>query len=249
LYTHQGFKTAFRVVANDDLIGRSLANYSTGTLKAKKIAVIDDRTAFGQGLADEFMKEVKRAGGAQIVGREFTNDKATDFSAILTKIRARDPDVVFYGGMDAVAGPMLKQMQALGMRAKMVSGDGICSEKLPQLAGDALGNDKVICVVAGGVSGAEEAGYAGFVQRYRQRYKMELQTYAPYAYDAVMVFATAMQQAQSSDPAKFLPALAKVRYQGITGAIAFDAKGDLQNAALTLFTYRNGKKIKLQVVR
>jgi branched-chain amino acid transport system substrate-binding protein len=249
LYTHQGFKTAFRVVANDDLIGRALATYSTGTLKAKKIAVIDDRTAFGQGLADEFMKEVKRAGGAQIVGREFTNDKATDFNAILTKIRARDPDVVFYGGMDAVAGPMLKQMQALGMRAKMVSGDGICSEKLPQLAGDALGNDKVICVVAGGVSGAEEAGYAGFVQRYRQRYKMELQTYAPYAYDAVMVFATAMQQAQSSDPAKFLPALAKVRYQGITGAIAFNAKGDLQNAALTLFTYRNGKKIKLQVVR
>jgi branched-chain amino acid transport system substrate-binding protein len=249
LYTHQGFKTAFRIVANDDLVGHVLANYSTGALKAKKIAVIDDRTAFGQGLADEFVKEVKRAGMAHIVSRQFTSDKSTDFNAILTQIRAQHPDVVFYGGMDAVAGPMLKQMKALGISATFVSGDGICSEKLPILAGDALGNDKVFCVVAGGVTGAEEAGYDAFAQRYRKRFNMPLQTYAPYAYDAVMVFAAAMQQARSSDPARFLPALAAVHYQGITGAIAFDPKGDLKNAALTLYTYRGGKKVKLQVVR
>jgi len=249
LYTHQGFKTAFRVVANDNLVGRTLATYSIRTLGAKKIAVIDDRTAFGQGLADEFVKGVRAAGGAQVVSRQFTNDKATDFNAILTQIRARNPDVVFYGGMDAVAGPLLKQMKALGLGAKLVSGDGICSEKLPLLAGDALGNDKVICVVAGGVTGAEEKNYDAFTQRYRQRYKAELQTYAPYAYDAVMVFAAAMRQAGSSDPVKFLPALAKVRHQGVTGAIAFDANGDLLDAALTLYTYRNGKKVKLQVVR
>ncbi|QJD99451.1 branched-chain amino acid ABC transporter substrate-binding protein [Massilia forsythiae] len=249
LYTHQGYKTAFRVVANDNLVGRSLAAYSIGTLKAKKIAVIDDRTAFGQGLADEFVKGVKAAGGAEIVSRQFTSDKATDFNAILTQIRARKPDVIFYGGMDAVAGPMLKQMKALGIGAKMVSGDGICSEKLPQLAGDALGDDHVICVVAGGIDGPQEAAYAAFAERYRQRYKMVLQTYAPYAYDAVMTFATAMQQAGSTDPNAFLPALARVRYQGITGAIAFDARGDLLNAALTLYTYRKGQKVKLQVVR
>ena len=249
LYTHQGFKTAFRIVANDDLVGRTLAAYSINTLKAKKIAVIDDRTAFGQGLADEFVKEVKRAGGAQIVSRQFTNDKATDFNAILTQIRARNPDVVFYGGMDAVAGPMLKQMKALGIPARFVSGDGICSEKLPQLAGDALGNDKVICVVAGGVTGAEEAGLNAFTERYRKRYNMVLQTYAPYAYDAVMVFAAAMQKAQSSDPVKFLPTLAGIHYQGITGAIAFDPRGDLHDAALTLYTYRDGRKVKLSVVR
>ena len=249
LYTHQGFKSAFRVVANDDLVGRVLARYSISTLKAKNIAVIDDRTAFGQGLADEFVKGVKATGGAQIVSRQFTNDKATDFSAILTQIRARKPDVVFYGGMDAVAGPMLQQMQALGLQAKLVSGDGICSEKLVQLAGPALGNDKVTCVVAGGISTAQEAGYAAFTARYRQRFKLDLQTYAPYAYDAVMVFATAMQAAKSSDPAKYLPALAKINYQGVTGAIAFDDKGDLRNAALTLFTYRGGKKTRLTVVR
>lgn len=249
LYTHQGFKTAFRIVANDDLVGHVLAAYSATTLKAKKIAVIDDRTAFGQGLADEFVKEVKRTGAAQIVSRQFTNDRATDFNAILTQIRAHAPDVVFYGGMDAVAGPMLKQMKALGIHATFVSGDGICSEKLPLLAGDALGNDKVYCVVAGGVSGSEEAGYDAFAQRYRKRFNMPLQTYAPYAYDAVMVLAQAMQQAQSSDPATYLPALAHIHYKGITGAIAFDAKGDLKNAALTLYTYRDGKKVKLQVIR
>jgi branched-chain amino acid transport system substrate-binding protein len=250
VYTNQGFKTAFRVVANDNLVGRTLAAYSIGTLKAKKIAVIDDRTAFGQGLADEFVKGVKKAGaGASVVSRQFTNDKASDFNAILTQIRARDPDVIFFGGMDAVAGPMLQQMKALGLRAKLVSGDGVCSEKMPELAGDALVDDKVYCVVAGGVGAAQEAGLNAFTQRYEQRYKIPLQTYAPYAYDAVMVFAKAMQTANSGDPAKFLPALAAVRHEGVTGSIAFDQKGDLRDAAMTIYTFRKGKKVKLAVLR
>ena len=250
LYTRQGFKSAFRVVANDNLVGAALARYAANTLKAKRVAVIDDRTAFGQGLADEFVKGVKNSGGAlQLVSRQFTNDKATDFNAILTQIRAQRPDVIFYGGMDAVAGPMLKQMKALGINAKFVSGDGVCSQKLPLLAGDAVGDDKVTCVVAGGVSDEQEAVLTAFTERYRQRFKLELQTYAPYAYDAVMVFAAAMQAAKSSDPAIYLPALAATKYQGVTGAIAFDPNGDLSNAALTLYTYRNGKKIRLQVVR
>ncbi|WP_078034548.1 branched-chain amino acid ABC transporter substrate-binding protein [Massilia sp. KIM] len=249
LYTRQGYKTALRVVANDALIGRTLAAYATASLKARRIAVIDDRTAFGQGLADEFSKAVRAGGAAAIVSRQFTNDKAHDFSAILTQIRAQKPDLVFYGGMDAVAGPMLKQMKALGIAARLVAGDGVCSEKLPELAGDALGEDRVFCAVAGGVSGPQEAGYEAFAERYRQRYGMPLQTYAPYAYDAVMVFAAAMRQAGSVDPARFLPALAALRHEGVTGSIAFDPQGDLRNAALTLYTYRKGKKIKLQVLR
>jgi branched-chain amino acid transport system substrate-binding protein len=250
VYTNQGFKTAFRVVANDNLIGRTLATYTLGTLKAKKIAVIDDRTAFGQGLADEFVKGVKKAGaGTSVVSRQFTGDKATDFSAILTQIRARDPDVIFYGGMDAVAGPMLKQMKALGLRAKLISGDGVCSEKMPLLAGDALVDDKVYCVVAGGIGAGQEAGLNAFTQRYQQRYKLPVQSYAPYAYDAVMVFAKAMQTANSSDPAKFMPALAAVRHEGVTGSIAFDQKGDLRDAAMTIYTFRKGKKVRLAVLR
>jgi branched-chain amino acid transport system substrate-binding protein len=249
VYTNQGYKTAFRVVANDNLIGRTLAHYALGTLKAKRIAVIDDRTAFGQGLADQFTRAVRSSGGAAIVSRQFTNDKATDFSAILTQIRAHKPDLVFYGGMDAVAGPMLKQMKTLGLQAKFVAGDGVCSEKLPLLAGDALGDDKVFCAVAGGVTGAQEAAYTAFTERFRQRYGSPVETYAPYAYDAVMVFAAAMQQAGSVEPARFLPALSTLRHEGVTGSIAFDARGDLRDAAMTLYTYRQGKKAKLQVVR
>lgn len=249
VYTNQGYKTAFRVVANDNLIGSTLARHALGALKAKRIAVIDDRTAFGQGLADQFARAVRSTGGATIVSRQFTHDKATDFSAILTQIRGHKPDVIFYGGMDAVAGPMLKQMKTLGLQARFVSGDGVCSEKLPLLAGDALGDDKVFCAVAGGVSGAQEARFTAFTERFRQRYGTPVETYAPYAYDAVMVFAAAMQQAGSTEPARFLPALAAVRHEGVTGSIAFDPKGDLRNAAMTLYTYRQGRKVKLQVVR
>ena len=250
LYTRQGYRTAFRVVASDSLVGKTLATYAIKTLRAQRIALIDDRTAFGQGLADEFARGVKAVGGAQLVSRQFTNDKATDFNAILTQIRGHKPDLIFYGGMDAVAGPMLKQMKALGIDAKFVSGDGVCSEKLPQLAGDALGNDRVFCVVAGGVSGAsEEAAADAFAERYRQRYRIPLQTYAPYAYDATMVFAQAMQQANSTDPARFLPALARTRYHGVTGDIAFDPSGDLRDAALTLYTYRAGRQVRLRVLR
>ncbi|WP_288380019.1 branched-chain amino acid ABC transporter substrate-binding protein [uncultured Massilia sp.] len=249
VYTRQGYKTAFRVVADDSLIGRTLAGYALNKLKAKRIAVIDDRTAFGQGLADEFLKEVRKHGGASVVSRQFTHDKATDFSAILTQIRGKKPDVIFYGGMDAVAGPMLKQMKTLGVNAAFVAGDGVCSEKLPLLAGDALADGKVVCAVAGGVEGAREANYTAFLERFRRRYGHPVETYAPYAYDAVMVFAAAIQKAGSAQPARFLPQLAQVRHEGVTGAIAFDAKGDLRDAAMTLYTYRQGKKVKLQVVR
>lgn len=250
LYTHQGFKTAFRVVANDSKIGSTLGRYAVTDLKAQRIAVIDDRTAFGQGLADEFIKGVKAASGAvPIVSRQFTNDKATDFNAILTQVKGKNPDLIFYGGMDAAAGPMLKQMKALGLNPKFMSGDGVCSEKLPILAGDGVGEGKVTCAVAGGVTGAQEKAYADFVERYQKKYKIVLQTYAPYAYDAVMVLATAMQNAKSSDPATYLPELAKIKYQGVTGTIMFDANGDLADAALTLYTYRNGKQTRMEVVR
>ncbi|MFZ9391485.1 MAG: branched-chain amino acid ABC transporter substrate-binding protein, partial [Burkholderiaceae bacterium] len=106
-YTQQGFKTTFRVVANDATLGGVLGKYAVNELKGKSIAVIDDRTAYGQGVADEFVKGVEAAGG-KVVDRQFTTDKATDFMSILTAIRAKKPDVVFFGGMDAVGGPMLR---------------------------------------------------------------------------------------------------------------------------------------------
>ena len=249
-YTKQGFKGAFRVVANDNKLGGTLGRYAVDTLKAKNIAVIDDRTAYGQGVADEFAKGAKAAmPGVKMVAKEFTSANATDFTAILTSIKAKKPDLIFFGGMDSVGGPMLKQMKALGINAKFMGGDGVCTEALMRLAGDGIGEGSVTCAEAGGVDGAQEKVMADFRARYKQKYNIEVQLYAPYVYDAVMTMATAMQNAKSADPVKYLPELKKIKYQGVTGMIQFDALGDIKDGALTLFTFQGGKKIKLGVVR
>ena len=249
-YTKQGFKTAFRVVANDNELGGTLGKYAVETLKATSIAVIDDRTAYGTGVATEFEKGAKaKMPGVKIVGKEFTNANATDFTAILTSIKAKKPDLIFFGGMDAVGGPMLKQMKALGITAKFMGGDGICTEALIRLAGDGLGEGNVTCAEAGGVAGEQEKVMAEFVARYKKRFNADVQLYSPYVYDAVMTMATAMQAAKSSDPAKYLPELKKVKYQGVTGLIQFDDKGDIKDGSLTLFTFKGGKKTKLSVIK
>ncbi|MFZ4650006.1 MAG: branched-chain amino acid ABC transporter substrate-binding protein [Rubrivivax sp.] len=248
-FTRNGYKTAFRVVADDVHLGGTLGKYSVTALKGKSIAVIDDRTAYGQGVADEFEKGVKASGG-KIIGREFTNDKATDFTAILTSLKAKKPDVVFFGGMDAVAGPMLRQMKQLGIDAKFVGGDGICTGELPKLAAGAMGDGQVVCAEAGGVEGATKKSMDDFYAAYKKKFNIDVQVYSPYVYDAVNVMVAAMVKAGSAEPAKYLPVLAKTEgYKGVTGTIAFDEKGDVKNGALTLFTYKGGKKDQIAVVR
>jgi branched-chain amino acid transport system substrate-binding protein len=250
-YTKQGFKSAFRVVANDNKLGGTLGRYAVETLKVNNIAVIDDRSAYGQGVATEFLKGAKAKNPAiNVVGKEFTSATATDFTAILTSIKNKKPDLIFFGGMDAVGGPMLKQMKALGINAKFMGGDGICTESLVRLAGDGVGEGNVTCAEAGGVSGEQEKSMADFVARYKKRFNnADVQLYSPYVYDAVMVMATAMQNAKSADPVKYLPELHKIKYQGVTGLIQFDDKGDIKDGALTMFTFKGGKKTKMSVVK
>lgn len=248
VYTHQHFPGAFRVVASDAKLGSALSKYAIDTLHAKTIAVIDDRTTYGQGVADEFVKGTKKP-GVRVVGREFTSATATDYTAILTSIKAKKPDLIFFGGMDSVAGPMLKQMKALGIPAIFMGGDGMCTDALGRLAGDGLGESKVFCAEAGGVKGPQEKVMEDFRARYKKKFNMDVQLYAPYVYDAVMVMTTAMQNAKSADPAKYLPALKAIKYQGVTGTIQFDANGDIKDGALTLFTYKGGKRTKLDVIR
>jgi branched-chain amino acid transport system substrate-binding protein len=248
-YTRQGFNTAFRVVADDVHLGGTLGRYAVKDLKGKAIAVIDDRTAYGQGVAEEFEKAVKAAGG-NLVGHEFTTDKSTDFMSILTTIKGKKPDIVFFGGMDAVGGPMMKQMKSLGLSAKFMGGDGICTTELVKLAGDAMADGQVVCAEAGGVDGALKKGMDDFGVKYKKRFNDDVKLYAPYVYDAVSVMVDAMQRAKSSDPARYLPELAKTNgYKGVTGTISFDIKGDIKNGALTLYTYKAGKRDQLAVVR
>jgi branched-chain amino acid transport system substrate-binding protein len=247
-YTRQGYAGAFRVVADDVHLGGTLGKYAVETLKGKNIAVIDDRTAYGQGVAEEFKKSVTAAGGT-IVGHEFTTDKASDFNSILTTLKAKKPDVVFFGGMDAVAGPMLRQMKSLGIQAKFMGGDGICTAELAKLAGDAMKDEAVVCAEAGGVEGEQKVGMDKFRADFKAKYNADVQVYAPYVYDAVKIMATAMVNAGSADPAKYLPALKSITYKGVTGDISFDEKGDVKNGALTIYTYKGGERSQIAVVR
>jgi branched-chain amino acid transport system substrate-binding protein len=248
-YTQQGFNTAFRVVANDGQLGGALGRYAVQTLGVKNVAVIDDRTAYGQGVAAEFIKGAKAKGAVNLVSQQYTNDKATDFNAILTAIKAKNPDAIFFGGMDAVGGPMLRQMKQLGITAKFIGGDGICTENMASLAGEGMTDNQVVCAEAGGVEASQKKAMEDFRAVYKKKYGQEVQTYAPHTYDAVMTMAAAMQKAGSAEPAKYLPELARIKYKGVIGNIAFDAKGDIKDGALTLYTFKGGKRTLLAVTK
>ncbi|TWG85799.1 amino acid/amide ABC transporter substrate-binding protein (HAAT family) [Cupriavidus gilardii J11] len=244
-YTKQGFKTTYRVVATDAQQGPALANYAAKSLNAKSVAIVDDATAYGKGLADEFEKTAKAA-GVNVVAREATNDKATDFKAILTKIKGKKPDVIMYGGMDATGGPFAKQAKELGIAAKIVGGDGVCTDKVAELAGDAV--DNIICSEAGLALSKMEKG-AEFQKRYQDRFNAPVQIYAPFTYDAVMVIVDAMKRANSYEPAAILAEMPKTNYQGVIGNIAFDEKGDMKEGTITLYDYKDKKKSVLDVVK
>jgi len=249
VYTRQGFKTTFRIVADDVQLGGTLGRYAIKDLNGKSISVIDDRTAYGQGVAEEFVKAVTAAGGS-VASRQYTTNKEKDFSSILTAIKATKPDVVFFGGMDAVAGPMLRQMKQLGVNSRFMGGDGVCTAELPGLAGGALPKGQVICAEAGGVEGEEKVAMDNFRKRFKEKFNVDVKLYAPYVYDAVNVLVNAMVKADSADPEKYLPVLAKTEgYKGVTGTISFDEKGDIKNGALTIYTYDGGNREQLDVVR
>jgi branched-chain amino acid transport system substrate-binding protein len=244
-YTEQGFKTAYRVVANDNQQGQVLANYAAETLKAKTIAIIDDRTAYGQGLAD-VVEKVAKEKGLKVVAREFTNDKATDFNAILTKVRGAKPDVVMYGGMDATAGPMAKQMTQLGIKSTFLAGDGVCSPEFIKLAGDSAG---ILHCSNAGEAVEKLAKGPEFIDKYKKRFNSDVQIYSPYSYDAVYVIAEAIKRAGKADRAAIAAAMPATNYPGLTGQIAFDEKGDVKGAAISMFKVANGKLEYVSTVR
>jgi len=241
--TEQGFKTIFRTVARDDQQGPAIAAYIANDLKLKKVAIADDATAYGEGLANEVEKTLKAA-GVQIVTREKTNDKATDFKAILTKIKGRNPDAVFYGGMDATGGPMLKQARELGINATFAYGDGACTAEMNKLAGDKAA-EGMICSQAGIPT---QMASKAFVDAFNAKYG-EIKQYAPYYYDGANLLIAAMQKADSPDPAKYLPELHNISYDGATGHIEFDDKGDRKDAEITIFQMKNGKVDPVAIVK
>ncbi len=243
-YTNQGFKTAFRVIANDAQQGKVLGEFAVNKLGAKNIAIIDDRSAYGQGLADEF-ERAATAAGATILTREFTDTTKTDFTAILTSIKGKNPDLIFYGGMDAQAGPMMRQIKNLGLTAKYLAGDGIQSAEFLKLAADAA---EGAYGSSPGVPLDQMPGGKAFEEKYKAKYNLEIQIYAPYAYDAANLLLAAIQKAGSADPAKYLPELANSQHQGVTGNITFDEKGDIKGGGISLYQVQNGQWVFLETI-
>jgi branched-chain amino acid transport system substrate-binding protein len=242
--TKPGYKTTFRIIANDNALGAGLAFYAVDALKLKKVAIIDDRTAYGQGVADVFKKTVLTK-GIQVVDEQFTTDKATDFMAILTAIKSKAPDAIFYGGMDPQAGPMLRQMEQLGLsNVKYFGGDGICTAEVAKLAAGAKTLGNVVCA-EGGASLQKMPGGDAWKKRYDAKYPNQFQVYSPYTYDATFVLVDAMKRANSIDPKVYTAKLAETNFKGVTSTIAFEPNGELKNPSMTLYVYKDGKKVAL----
>ncbi len=240
--TKPGYKTTYRIIANDNSLGAGLAEYAAGPMKLKTVAVIDDRTAYGQGVAEVF-KKTALAKGMKVVDDQFTTDKATDFMAILTAIKSKKPDAIFYGGMDAQAGAMLRQMDQLGMTdVKFFGGDGICTTEIIKIAAGAKSLNNVVCA-EGGASIAKMPGGSAWKARYDAKYPGQFQIYSPFTYDATFVLVDAMKRANSVDPKVYTPKLAETNFKGVTANISFEPNGELKNPSMTLSTYKDGKKI------
>lgn len=240
--TQLGYKRVFRLLANDNALGAGLAAYAADTLKLKAVAIIDDRTAYGKGVAEVFAKEAK-AHGMAVVSQQYTNDKAVDFMSILTAIKSKKPAGIFFGGMDPQAGPLLRQMQQLGLsKTYLFGGDGVCTDKLAELSSGAKTLANVVCAVGGRDLEQSPAGKT-WRARYEARFPGQFQVYSPYAYDATMVLVDAMKRADSTDPKVYGPKVVEAAYQGVTGQVSFEPHGELRHPAMTLFTYQDGKRV------
>ncbi|MBS0392585.1 MAG: branched-chain amino acid ABC transporter substrate-binding protein [Proteobacteria bacterium] len=236
--TQAGYKNLFRIVASDVQAGANMATYAANVLKAKKVAVIDDRTAFGQGLADEFAKEAQKL-GMTVVGREFTTDKATDFMSILTNIKAKQPEAIFYGGYAPQAAPMARQIKQLGITAKLLGGDTLCSPEMPKLGGDAV-NNVVYCAYAGMLT-ENDAGAKAFQEKFKKRFNQAPDVYGPFYYDQTMNIGEAMQKSGSIDVNKVSAYLRQHAYKGVMGEYAYDDKGNRVKAPVVVMTFEGGK--------
>ncbi|MGF6653345.1 branched-chain amino acid transport system substrate-binding protein [Paraburkholderia youngii] len=242
--TRQGLKNVFRIIATDAQNSGNAGEYAVAVTKAQRIAVMDDRTAFGQGAADEFKKAVIAAGG-HIVASEYTNDKAVEFNAQLTNIKAANADLLYFAGLDNQAALLTRRMKQLGMRTQFVGSGGIADSIFIGVAGSAA--EGAMAWEYGRPVESLPQGKA-FADKFKKRFGADTLTYAPFAYDCAWVAITAMKQANSSKPEVFMPALRTIQYNGITGKIEFDSYGDLKHPTSTLYQVKGGKWVPVTTI-
>jgi branched-chain amino acid transport system substrate-binding protein len=241
-YTLRGKKSSFRVVGQDAVAGAELGRYIVETLHAKRVAIIDDRTDFGAGLADQVSDFIIQRGGA-VVAREYVTNKTVDFSAVLTRIRAQNADVVVFGGFDAQAAQMVRRMRSLRMSATL-AGEGFNNNTFLNLARE---DGEGTITIQPGLPFDKMPG-KDFPSRYEARFKAKLEGFqGPYAYDATAVILHAVLAAQSPKAANVLQAVRKTRMDGTTGPIAFDSNGDLAESPYTVYRLSGDRWIDAQV--
>ncbi|WP_321792409.1 branched-chain amino acid ABC transporter substrate-binding protein [Burkholderia pyrrocinia] len=243
LFTRQGLKTAFRTIGDDRDVADTLAGYVIEKMQAKRVVVVDDRTAYGQTFGDAIVERLTKR-GVTPVGREYVTDHTVDFRGVLTGVKAKQPQVLIYAGVDAQAGPMRKQMVSLGMKDVMLASCTIETDRFIQLAGYEAAEGSISSESGyplGGLPKGDE-----FMKRFAKYGKPVL--FSPYAYDATWAIVKAIQIANSTAPTDITAALHKVRFDGITGEISFDDKGDLRTAHVSLFKERGGKWDAIETV-
>ncbi|HEY8025844.1 MAG TPA: branched-chain amino acid ABC transporter substrate-binding protein [Burkholderiaceae bacterium] len=237
-YTRQGFKTAFRITADDSQQGRTLALLMADKLHAKSIYIIDDGTPFGVGLVDEVNKVLAKKNIAP--PHDSVTAQTANYAALVQKIKDSKADSVFFSGDQGVGLPLLKELRKSDTTTRFIVADAMCdASTVKDAAGDA--NSNYYCTIAGVPSSWLSAG-AGFVDLYKKKYNAPPGTYSTLAYDGIHIFAQAMQEANSTDPAVYLPVLAKGSFDGkIQGSVEFDAKGDIKDGTVVIFQSIGGQ--------
>jgi len=233
--THQGFKLLFRPYGTDNTVAAAAAQQAT-ILHAKRIAIIDDRTAYGAGLADEFEAAVKAQGG-QVIAREFTSDQATDFKAILTRIVGEHADLVFVSCLGGEGALIVKQARQLDYKGVLMAGATFANKNFITRAGDAA--EGMYAFEQGAILDELPQGKT-FRTNFHAKYGADPIGFAPFAYNDIWVLVNAMKAANSTDPKAFAPAIPKLSFQGVFGTIEFNEFGDLKNPKTTLFKVEKG---------
>ncbi|MFL9879289.1 branched-chain amino acid ABC transporter substrate-binding protein [Herbaspirillum rhizosphaerae] len=236
--TERGYKTMFRIIGHDDDGGTYAGNYAVNTLQAQRIAVIDNNTPFGIRFAAQFSKAVTEAGG-KIVSKSSISDKTSDFNTLLADARSDKVDLIFFSGFYKQAGELARNIKRLGVQARLMTGsNGAVGLPFLQIAGPA----------ANGVIGMEMGpplekmtGWRHFENAYISKFGPNIDLYAPYAYDSAQALINALKQANSTDPVKITAALHRIRFNGLTGAIAFDSDGNLQAPVFSIYTVEDQK--------
>lgn len=239
-YTRMGLKTAFRLTADDIQQGATLARLITEKLRAKSLYVVDDRTLFGAGIADEVDRTVK-ARKLQML-RESVDPKSAKYAELAQRIKEANADTVFFGGDEAGGLPLLKAVRSAGSSARFVVADAMCdASTIKGAQGSADAN--YYCTVAGVPPSWLSSGI-GFMEMYKTKFGAP-GAYSTLSYDGIHVLAQAMQQAGSAKPETYLPVLAKGSFSGkIQGSIEFDNKGDIKDGTVVIYQSIGGQLIE-----